>query len=147
MAEKEGLTHEMWNSLPTILQHKGCLGARIHSVYSALIQNHDSVLLIGSDSPHLPVEYYKKAYEDLFHHDFVIGPTDDGGFYLFGGNKGIPQDIWLSTPYSTNTTYKRLIERIKEIGHLSFLPQLFDVDTIEELRKLAKIEPQFQGFL
>ena len=147
VTEREGLTNETWTSFPTILQKKGNLGTRIHSIYSTLIRNYDFVLLIGSDSPHLPIEYYTKAYDNLLESDFVIGPTEDGGFYLFGGNKNIPQKTWLSTPYSTTTTYNVLTKQLKKIGHISVLPQLFDVDTVKELKRLAKTEPQFQNFL
>lgn len=147
ITEQEGLMSEMWTTFPALLQSMGSLGARIHSVYSTLIKSYDSVFLMGSDSPHLPIEYYMRAYNDLFHNDFVIGPTSDGGFYLFGGNQSIPQEVWLSTPYSVETTYEILTEKLRGMGRLSLLPQLFDVDTIEELKKLATIEPQFQTFL
>ena len=147
VTEKKGLTQARWASFPALFQGKGGLGQRIHCIYSLLIRKYNFVLLMGSDSPHLPLEHYTKTYNHLLHNDFVIGPTEDGGFYLLGGRRPIPSHIWLSTPYSVNTTYEALVQQIKKLGTVKALPPLFDIDTVRELKKLAQIKPQFQDCL
>lgn len=148
ITEREGLNHRCWASFPTLFQGEGGLGQRLHRIYSLLIKQYNFVLLAGSDSPQIEADSYTQAHKDLCQYDFVMGPTDDGGFYLFGGRREVPKDIWLSTPYSTKTTSQRLIQQIeKKIGTLKTLPKLFDIDTIAELKKLVQLKPQFQDYL
>ena len=147
VTEKEGLCNPIWEGFPTLLQTRGGLGARLHHIYSFLIQSYDFVLMIGADSPQLRTQHYIQAHKELLNFDFVMGPANDGGFYLFGGKKHISESLWLSTAYSQPSTAKALAHSLQGIGELTFLSQLFDVDTLKELQQLASIDPQFQVFL
>ena len=65
---------------------------------------------------------------------FVIGETPDGGFYLFGGRKPIPAELWRSVSYSETSTALELKNKISEVGVVKPLVSCADVDVIEDLK-------------
>ncbi|MDB5387820.1 MAG: hypothetical protein JWM11_3466 [Planctomycetaceae bacterium] len=145
VAEFEGLNAPQWSTLPRIYQGPGGLGTRLHSVYSQLLMRHSFVLLIGADSPQLPVETLELSCQTFLNQQdkacahFLLGRTDDGGYYLFGGNQPIEQEIWESVPYSVQSTAAEFVQRLIPFGTVQELPQLFDIDTIEDLRRLGEL--------
>mgnify|MGYP000022014806 CR=1 FL=1 len=56
VAEKFGLGHSLWNAFPTLNQGSGSLGERLAHVYGQLIERHDYVCFMGSDSPQVPLQ-------------------------------------------------------------------------------------------
>jgi rSAM/selenodomain-associated transferase 1 len=148
VAEREALASSLWSGFPTIPQGSGDLGLRMHTVYRQLIKKYDQVYLIGADSPQLKESIFIKAQDSLSGFaDFTIGPTLDGGFYLFGGKKEIPLSIWQAVPYSQSNTFELLLEQLKPLGQTQFLEKNYDVDFVEDLEKLSTDLPQFQIFL
>jgi glycosyltransferase A (GT-A) superfamily protein (DUF2064 family) len=69
----------------------------------------------------------------------VLGPADDGGFYLFGGRPPLPRDVWTDVTYSAPTTMAELAARLEPRGTVRRLPPAFDVDTVDELRRLRDV--------
>ncbi len=66
-------------------QSCGDLGARMHHAFrEAFVRGSERVVVIGSDCPELDVEIISEAFDALRSHDCVIGPSDDGGYYLIG---------------------------------------------------------------
>ena len=93
-------------------------------------------MLIGSDSPTLPVEYVESAFRLLRESDVVLGPTEDGGYYLVGASRnavGIFQNI----EWSTSRVWEQTVARLHEL-QLSYqsLPQWYDVDELADLVRL-----------
>ena len=69
-------------------QCNGDLGVRMDYAFSIPFKNeYKKVVMIGSDCYALTAEHLAKAFEALDHHDFVIGPAHDGGYYLIGMKK------------------------------------------------------------
>ena len=69
--------------------------------------------VIGSDSPGLPADYIQQAFRSLDDHDLAIGPTFDGGYYLAGLRRRVPE-IFYGIEWSTErvleqTTGKRTV--------------------------------------
>ena len=135
IAEREALNHASWNSFKNIFQGCGPLGERLANVYTELLTKHGIVLLIGADSPQLSPKTLVRA---SLSKKFVMGRAEDGGFYLFGGRTPISKEIWLKVSYSAASTADELASGIESLGHLEELASLRDVDTIEDLRALAK---------
>lgn len=134
VAEKQGLSDQRWNAFSRISQGDGDLGERLHSVYSDLRSIHAQVILIGADSPQLSPELILKTHDLLKNKNrFVIGPARDGGFYLFGGAKALPKEVWTSVTYSQPSTCEELVKKIKNHGEIVFLPTLSDTDLHEDL--------------
>lgn len=139
VAEKEALDSPHWKSFQTIWQGEGTLGERLSRVYDELIQRHSFVIFIGADSPHVTSHLLRESASTLAQAKgsiFLMGRADDGGFYLFGGSSPIPRQVWLDVPYSVATTASELAKRVETLGHIKELPQLLDVDTVDDLAKL-----------
>lgn len=137
------------------------LGERLDYVLSSCLnQGFDHAAAINSDSPTLPVEYLAQAFEQLGSEnsesknlksgdleaekstDIVFGPSEDGGYYLIGVTKPwittswsrIVRDVTMSTP----TVLTDSLEIAKqENATVTLLPQWYDIDTIDELMRLA----------
>lgn len=94
----------------------------------------EKVLIIGSDCPGITTEIIESAYARLDQQEVVIGPSEDGGYYLVGSKKFIPQ-IFDNIPWSTESVYPETIRilRDKSLSY-SALPTLNDIDTEEDLR-------------
>lgn len=139
IAEKEGVASEMWQNLDPIWTGEGDLGQRLDYVYRALMAKHDYVMMIGSDSPQLSPEAILDAAVKLQSekNGCVIGPCDDGGFYLFGGNSEIESEIWTRVVYSKSDTLKQLEENLSDYP-LKYLDKEHDVDVMDDLSMLKK---------
>lgn len=106
----------------------------------------DSLCLIDSDSPTVPERAYAEAVKLLAKSGdrVVLGPSDDGGYYLIGLKK-VHRRLFEEIDWSTTRVTAQTIERAKEIGvALELLPQWYDVDDRATLHRLCAelIEPQ-----
>jgi uncharacterized protein len=135
-------------------QGEGDLGARLENISRRALRNHPHVIAIGADSPGLPARYLEQAREALRRADAVIGPSEDGGFYLLGLRK-CPTGLLSGIPWSAPTTCLETIAKLQAAGLTVYiLDDWFDVDTAQDLEKLnalitaKQIEaPKTQHFL
>ena len=122
-----------WGIIP---QATGDLGIKLSEFFrSQLAETQQRIVVIGSDSPDLPLNYIAEAFELLLHHQVVIGPAVDGGYYLIGMNKFTPMfdEIDWGTPQVLAQTVKHL-ERLKvRFASLGSWP---DVDHWNDLLQL-----------
>jgi uncharacterized protein len=138
VAERDGLRDDRWQSFPTVWQGEGSLGPRLGRVYAELGAAHGTVLLIGADSPLLTPGHLRNALQTVAAGDrrFVLGRALDGGFYLFGGNAGVPAEVWNGVEYSLAHTADQLVGGLRPLGGMVEIPPLPDVDTLDDLRGL-----------
>ncbi|HEY3373776.1 MAG TPA: TIGR04282 family arsenosugar biosynthesis glycosyltransferase [Candidatus Aquicultor sp.] len=126
-------------SLRIISQGEGSLGDRLQNVGGRLAPSFDKLLFIGADSPDVPAGFVEQAIGKLDASSVVIGPSDDGGYYLIGmrdapGTANVFKDIH----WSTDVVYKQTLARISTAGlSVDIIPAWYDVDEISELHKLA----------
>jgi rSAM/selenodomain-associated transferase 1 len=119
----------------------------------------DSVCLIDSDSPTIPAKNFAKAMEllSLPGDHIVLGPCDDGGYYLIG-LKQLHQGVFEQIDWSTERVLEQTIRRATQIGvGVHKLPRGLDVDDHAALRRLCSellgknardnVAPQTQQFL
>ena len=93
-------------------------------------------VLIGSDSPDLPLEYLAEAFDKLRDFPVVLGPTDDGGYYLIGLSQTVPP-IFGNIPWSTPEVWSQTVARLTSAKiHYHTLPQWYDVDDLAGLHRL-----------
>jgi rSAM/selenodomain-associated transferase 1 len=121
-----------------LLPQKGSnLGARLdNSLKQCLNSEYDHAVIMDSDSPSLPAEYVQQAFSELKASDGVIGPCDDGGYYLIGLNRPAPsllREVQMST---NNVTQDTLVLAQKEGLRMAQLPMWYDVDNGKELSRL-----------
>ena len=114
-------------------------GERLAFAASDLFQcGFASVCLIDSDSPTVSTEVYAQAVELLSTPDdrVVLGPSDDGGYYLIGMKRVHPQ-LFERIDWSTERVLSQTRERGRELNlEVSLLPAGYDVDDAASLRRL-----------
>lgn len=113
------------------------LGKRMqNAIAQTLNQGYKSCVLIGSDVPLLKSEDIQCAFESLDTHDFVISPTEDGGYYLIGMKKACPNLFALS--YGTQNVFEKTCA-VMEAEKKTFAvgSKQFDIDNKADLCKLA----------
>ncbi len=120
-----------WQYVPQVQDD---LGARMRE---ALVQQLDAgasaAVLIGSDIPSLPAYHITQAFDLLRTKDVVLGPSTDGGYYLVGVSRPIPE-IFEDVEWSTPSVLTQTIDRVQRAGNtLGLVSPYFDVDTPEEL--------------
>lgn len=118
------------------LQTGSDLGARMSGAFQqAFKDGADRVVIIGSDCPDLNEDVLEDAFKQLENCDLVIGPSEDGGYYLLGMNRFYGA-LFNDVEWSTESVLESTIDRASEIGlNIEKLPVLNDIDTVEDLRK------------
>ena len=119
--------------VPVVDQGDGDLGARMARVEAP-------ALIIGSDCPGITAPLLRAAAGALEDRRVVLGPANDGGYYLIGYREPVPflfEDMEWSTPKVLPETLARLAAR----GHgPAILPELADIDTAEDLAQWPEFE-------
>lgn len=113
------------------------LGERMHNVLRYFIlRGYRKSVIVGADSPSLPVDYIEMAYKDLDHKHLVVGPSYDGGYYLLGA-AGISPDIFDQVPWSTMNVFNITLRKARaQKLEYAVLPYWYDVDTVRDLHHL-----------
>lgn len=118
-------------------QGDGDLGARLERVVQRALRDAPAVILLGADTPGLPPDRLEGARRALDASDAVIGPSADGGFYLLGLRRCPPQ-LLAELPWSSPETFARTSARLRAVGlTVTELEPWFDVDELNDLRRLA----------
>ncbi len=123
----------------TLPQAGNDLGERLAFVSGALFaRGATTVVLCDSDSPTLPGRCIEEAFRRLRESDLVIGPCDDGGYYLIGMQRCIP-GIFSGIPWSSADVTQRTVEVAKRLNvPFSLLEPWYDVDTAADLDRLCR---------
>lgn len=123
-----------------MLQVGANLGERLHqALTTALTQGASAAVIMDSDSPTLPVACLCEAFAHLQEGaDVVLGPCDDGGYYLIGLRQPQPR-LLHEVPMSTPTVLCDTLAIAAELGlRVALLPTWYDVDTATELQRLRQ---------
>ncbi|MEX0727347.1 MAG: TIGR04282 family arsenosugar biosynthesis glycosyltransferase [Planctomycetaceae bacterium] len=139
VAEPEGMSHPLWQDFDRLAQPAGDLGERLAGVYDQLIARHRGVMFLGADLPQITAELLLEAMAEMSAgRRFVIGPADDGGFYLFGGTTPLPADVWTSVVYSSKQTCEQLCGMLQGRGEVVRLKPLRDIDHLDDLKAVIE---------
>jgi hypothetical protein len=104
---------------------------------AANIGGPSSVVLIGADTPDLPAVYVADAFRRLQTHDVVVGPSEDGGYYLIGASRLLPDLFSLDVAWGGPGVFRATLEVCAMTGvSTSVLPPWRDVDEIEDFSAL-----------
>jgi rSAM/selenodomain-associated transferase 1 len=135
--------HFFENIIPSsfsLLPQKGKdLGERLANIFSTLFEDgYERIVIMDSDSPNLPSRHISEGLDMLDKADLVLGPCEDGGYYLVGLSSNMPQ-IFQGIPWSTSKVTELTIKKAKVMDKkISLLEGWYDVDTIEDLKRLKK---------
>jgi rSAM/selenodomain-associated transferase 1 len=121
---------ERWDLRP---QASGDLGARLAVAEQAVPRGHPW-LAIGADCPRLDAALLREAGAIVARDEVVLGPSEDGGYYLIGGRTPLPA-LFDSMPWSTSRLLAETRARLTRAGVAwRELPTLRDVDTAADAR-------------
>lgn len=118
------------------VQHGNDLGERMENAFDAIFQKrYDKVVIIGTDCPDLNAGLIMDAFEYLHLNDVVIGPAEDGGYYLLGIKKPQPE-LFEKIKWSTATVLHDTIRKCISLQLSYFLlPVLSDIDEEKDLQE------------
>jgi uncharacterized protein len=123
-----------------VAQEGADLRIRLDRVLTDLLAESGSgAIAIDTDSPTLPTDYVRQAYARLAEAtaDVVIGPSEDGGYYLIGLRRPAPA-LFEAMPWSTAAVLDETVARTRRLGfRLALLPPWFDVDRGESAAMLG----------
>lgn len=118
------------------LQTGNDFSARITNSFQMLFDaGYDNVVCIGNDSPDLTIQLLQGAIHKLGSKKMVIGPSNDGGIYLFGLNKEFFDKTELQgLPWQTSFLFNCLQDYINaQKIDVEIFQELKDIDTLEDL--------------
>ena len=123
-----------------LLQEGVNLGERLHNALATCFsRGYHQAVIMNSDGPTLPPSYPQRAFTvlDDAATDVVIGPGEDGGYYLIG-LKGACRPIF-DVIMSTATVLRDTLDQVRLAGltHVC-LPSWYDVDTPDDLMRLCR---------
>jgi len=115
------------------------LGTRLHHAFRwSYKRQFQYTIVIGSDSPHISQDSIAHARNALDEADVVLGPADDGGYYLIAMRQ--PHDVFSGIPMSTNVVTQMTIASAQRQGlKVQLIQPLFDVDELPDLIRLAQL--------
>ncbi len=118
------------------------LGMRMYNAFQqAFSSGYEKIVIIGSDLPDITSKHINEAFEKLNSNDVVIGPAEDGGYYLLGMKK-LHATVFQHKNWGTSTVRKDTLNDLQnETVHL--LETLNDVDVFDDIKNI----PIFNQFL
>lgn len=111
--------------------------SRLHQVFrEASTRTFARTIVISSDSPQVSCALISRARQALDEYDVVLGPAEDGGYYLLGMRE--PHDLFTDIPMSTDQVLRLTIEKARKLSlSVHLLDTLFDVDELPNFLRLA----------
>ena len=118
------------------------LGERMHHAFDqGFAAGYEQIIIIGSDLFDLTQAELAGAFDALDHHDYVIGPAEDGGYYLLG-MKQLRPTLFQNKNWGTSSVLKDTLSNL-ENENVRLLAQKNDVDYYEDIKDIEV----FQQFL
>lgn len=130
-----------WNGA-RLVQCDGDLGQRMLDCIARLQeQGRQRIVLIGSDTPHLPLSAIRSAFSSLERHELHLCRTADGGFNLIGAGAALSSKLFENVTWSTERVFDQVAANAAALhmkwSHVSDGQD--DVDTISDLENLIQL--------
>ena len=130
---KEKMTSWL-ESMDSVEQASGDLGQKMQAAFvHAFDGGAEKVVLIGSDIPDINADLLQQAFTSLLTKEVVIGPSEDGGYYLIGlvaknAARLLPM-LFYAMHWSTEDLFATTVNRLEKAGFdVAVLPKLRDID-------------------
>jgi len=125
------------------LQGKGCLGEKMKRqiiINKKFCARHKikNIIFIGTDLPDLCHQDFLNALKELQQNDLILGPSNDGGYWLIGlSEKIISKHLYypfINIKWGTENVLKNTIDNFasKKLKY-KFLDKKIDIDTIIDI--------------
>ena len=133
--DKQLMQAWLGNDIECIAQGEGDLGQKMaNSLISAFQNQTKLVVIIGSDCPGLTPVLIASAFQQLhLGSDLVLGSAIDGGYYLIGLSRFIPE-LFAGISWGSAQVFSQTVETAQSLNlTTAYLPPLADVDRPEDL--------------
>ena len=125
--------------VPMWLQPDGDLGSRIEAAMGRALAESRFAIALGADTPFLSSGLLENAVEQLRSFDAVLGPSEDGGYYL-AGLRRCPKDLFCGVRWSNAATLEDTVNRFQRFRMTySLLRPWFDLDSPDDLRRACSL--------
>lgn len=134
---------DVWNSkyYRKEVQQGNDLGERMKNAFASIFQkDYGKIVIIGTDCPDVNAGIIMNAFDYLKSYDIVVGPAEDGGYYLIG-MKELRPNLFENIKWSTDTVLHDTISKCTTLElNYHLLPVLKDIDEEKDLQafKLQK---------
>ena len=114
------------------------LGERIFNAFRDCSEKgYTDIVLIGSDSPSIPLDFIKKAFAELRKNDLVVGPCFDQGLYLIGVKREKINELSRKIKLDTGKDINGILRKSNKMNiRFTMLPFWYDIDNIDDLEFL-----------
>jgi uncharacterized protein len=125
-----------WRTGTRMRQGAGDLGARMTRAFRNLPPG--PALIVGSDVPDLAPRHLAAAFKALGQHDWVLGPAEDGGYWLIGcaRSRVLPRGLFKAVRWSSADALADTRASLPQGQRVALIDRLLDVDDAESYRRL-----------
>lgn len=116
------------------LQQGKDLGEKmLHAFKEGFTSGYENIIIIGSDIYDLQEAHIKQAFKELKQYDSVVGPAEDGGYYLLG-MKTLISSVFENKNWGTESVLKDTLVDLDKNHTISFLDMLNDIDLVSDIK-------------
>tara|TARA_R110002049_G_scaffold155557_5_gene320470 strand:+ start:137 stop:760 length:624 start_codon:yes stop_codon:yes gene_type:complete len=120
------------------------LGIRMQNAFKQGFEDgYDNIIVIGSDMYDMNTIDLENAFQQLSEHDFVIGPAEDGGYYLLG-MRIFNTAVFKNKEWGTETVLNDTLNDLKN-NTLKLLPPKNDIDYYEDIKDIEVFQPYLKN--
>ncbi len=122
-------------------QGMGDLGVKMGQAFDQAFHfGIDRMVIIGTDCPELTVDILNEAFNSLNDRDLVLGEARDGGYYLIGLSRLIP-DLFVEIDWGTEVVFRQTKKVAEKLNlAVAYLPILNDIDRPEDLEIYSTVD-------
>ena len=127
--------NKTFGNFDNFVQTDGNLGTKMQNAFEKVFEKgYERVVLIGSDTPHLTNNILNQSFDELKKNDSVLGPSEDGGYYLIGFNKEtFSKDVFENIEWSSPKVLEQTLQKL-HAKNVYLNQELNDIDTMEDLK-------------
>ena len=111
-----------------------------HSIRAIFEKGYENIITLGNDTPQLRTSHIIQAASRLEKGEFVIGPSNDGGFYMLGFSRSqLMADELYPLPWQTAKIRQALLDVLLNKGlQIYYLQVLMDLDSIHDIKRFVR---------
>lgn len=117
------------------------LGDRLAMAFSERFFFHRTmkIIAIGTDEPTIDREFIERSFALLDSCEYVVGPAEDGGYYLIGCRAAsFTSEIFRDIDWGTSLVLAQILRKIAASGRtVALLPLRYDIDTLADVQRYA----------
>lgn len=127
-----------------MIQKGNDLGARMAYAFQLGFESgYERIIVIGSDMYDLAQTDLEEAFEILKANDYVIGPAQDGGYYLLG-MKAFKPELFKNKNWGNDTVLRNTLKDLEK-ENLHLLDTRNDIDIYDDIKDIGAFQPYLKS--